>query len=77
MSEIGGIYSRPECIFMYCDSPETCKPVHSCRHTVEYEVRLKTLCKCGHTLGLHDDQAVCRALVEGKKSCQCMQYHTI
>ena len=35
---------------------------------------LKKLCMCGHELELHDDQAVCRALVDGKKSCQCLQY---
>ena len=39
-----------------------------------YPRGLKTLCSCGHALSLHDDQAVCRALVEGRKSCQCMQY---
>ena len=33
-------------------------------------------CKCGHHIDLHDDQAVCRALVDGHKSCQCMQYST-
>lgn len=35
---------------------------------------LTRLCKCGHSLELHDDQAVCRALVDGRKSCQCMQF---
>ena len=44
---------------------------------VSYPERLQTLCKCGHTLELHDDQAVCRALVDGKKSCQCLQYNTV
>jgi hypothetical protein len=34
------------------------------------------ICNCGHSIDLHDDQAVCRALVDGKKSCQCMQYDT-
>lgn len=38
------------------------------------EERFNRLCKCGHTLELHDDQAVCRALVPGHKSCQCMQF---
>lgn len=29
MSEI---YSRPECIFNYCDAPDECKPQGACRH---------------------------------------------
>jgi hypothetical protein len=38
--------------------------------------RASRICHCGHSIDLHDDQAVCRALVDGKKSCQCMQYDT-
>lgn len=25
-------YTRPECPFNYCDSPETCEPTSQCRH---------------------------------------------
>ena len=48
--------------------------LHSQTIGVSLRNTLRRLCKCGHTLELHDDQAVCRAMVKDHKSCQCMQF---